>query len=35
MAAHQTAKRFDLLSYAIVFLMIVFAAEMILAALVW
>jgi len=35
MAAQQGAKRFDLLSYALVFLMIVFAAEMILAALIW
>ncbi|PYK31563.1 MAG: hypothetical protein DME57_03245 [Verrucomicrobia bacterium] len=33
--AQQRAKRFDLLSYALIFVMIVFAAEMILAALVW
>jgi hypothetical protein len=35
MAAQQRAKRFDLLSYALVFVTIVFAAEMILAALIW
>jgi hypothetical protein len=35
MAARQDAKRLDLVSYALVFLLIVIAAETIVAALVW
>jgi hypothetical protein len=33
--ARGVAKRFDLVSYALVFLVVVFAAEAILAALIW
>lgn len=35
MAAREDAKRLDFVSYALIFLLIVIAAEMIVAALVW
>jgi hypothetical protein len=35
MVAYEGAKRFDLVSYALIFLIVVFAVEAILAALVW
>jgi hypothetical protein len=35
MAAQAGAKRFDLISYALGFLIVVFAVEAILAALIW